>query len=192
MENTEITAIIFDCFGVLTTDTWLAFLDNLPPEADIGQARELNWQLNTGVIEQADFVKQIRELTGREIVEIEGVAKSEISKNVVLLDYIKELKQRGYKLAIMSNIASNWIQDTFLTSEEVELFDEMIFSYEVGMTKPDPRIYMLACERLRVSAHEVVMIDDIESYVEAARTEGMAGIVYSDFAQMKDELEAIL
>jgi FMN phosphatase YigB (HAD superfamily) len=43
-----------------------------------------------------------------------------------------------------------------------------------------------------VSAHEAVMIDDIESYVEAAKAEGMAGIVYNDFVQMKSELEAIL
>jgi epoxide hydrolase-like predicted phosphatase len=192
VENTEITAIIFDCFGVLTTDTWRAFLDKLPPETDTDRARELNRQLNSGLIDHADFVQQIRELTGKDIVEIENVAKSEISKNEVLLNYIRELKERGYKLAIMSNIASNWIRDTFLTPEEIELFDEMIFSYEVGMTKPDPRIFMLACERLRVSAHEAVMIDDIESYVEAAKAEGMAGIVYNDFVQMKSELEAIL
>lgn len=185
-------AIVFDCFGVLTTDTWRAFLDSLPEDAKISECRDLNRQLNAGLIDHPEFVEQIRELTGKEIVEIETMAKSEITKNEVLLAYIKELKQRGYKLAIMSNIASNWIRDSFLTPDEQELFDEMIFSYEVGMTKPDSRIYMLVCERLRVSTHEAVMIDDIERYVEAAKGEGMAGIVYSDFAQLKRELETIL
>lgn len=187
-----IKAIIFDCFGVITTDSWRAFCDSLPPEADVERARELNRQLDSGLLDHDSFVQQIYELTGRRPVDVEKLLDNEISKNTALLEYIGELKQRGYEIGMLSNIASNWIRESLLTPAEQALFDEMIFSYEVGMTKPDPRIFLLICERLRVGTHEAVMIDDIEQYCEAAKVEGLAAIHYSDLKQLKHDLEQIL
>ncbi|CAN5612214.1 hypothetical protein BH23PAT1_BH23PAT1_0580 [soil metagenome] len=186
-----IKAIIFDCFGVLTTDSWRAFLDGLPPEADKVRARELNHQLDAGLITMEEFLEQVQEVTGHKPIQVENIIDNEVAKNTALLNYIKELKSK-YKIGMISNVATPWITDTFLTPEEQELFDEMIFSFEVGMTKPDRRIFMLACERLRIGPHEAVFIDDIESYCEVARGEGLAAIVYKDFSQMKKELEGIL
>jgi putative hydrolase of the HAD superfamily len=186
-----IKAVIFDCFGVLTTDTWRAFIDSLPPDAEITRARELNHQRDAGVIDHDEFIDQIFELTGSYPKDIERMSANEVVKNDALLSYIRNLKQ-DYTVGLISNIASNWIRESFLTAEEQELFDEMILSYEVGMTKPDPRIFMLACERLRISPEEAVLIDDVPGYCEAARAEKMHAIVYHDFKQMKSELEAIL
>jgi epoxide hydrolase-like predicted phosphatase len=186
-----IKAVIFDCFGVLTTDSWKAFLDTLPEGTDVARAKELNHQRDAGLIEHDDFMQQVFEITGRYPQDIERMTSSEVVKNTALLAYIKELKQ-DYAIGLISNIASNWIRESFLTAEEQERFDEMILSYEVGMTKPDPRIFMLACERLRVSPEEAVFIDDIPHYVEAARAEKLQAVVYRDFSQMKAELEAIL
>lgn len=187
-----IKAIIFDCFGVITTDSWRAFLDGLPPEVDRNRARELNRQLDAGFINRQEFLEQVHELTGQDPPQVEMLLDSEISKNVPLLDYAAELKQRGYSLAILSNIASNWIRESLLSQEEQDLFDEMVFSYEVGMTKPDPRIFLLMCERLRIGTHEAVMIDDVASYCDAAKAEGLSAITFTDLPQLKHELEHIL
>src|SRR5690606_31310012 len=97
-----------------------------------------------------------------------------------------------YKIGLLSNIATPWITDTFLTPEEQQLFDAMVFSYEVGMTKPDPRIFALTCKRLGVNPNQAVMVDDIERYCEAAKMEGMKAVVYKDFKQCKRDLEEIL
>lgn len=187
-----IQAIIFDCFGVLTTDTWRAFVDSLPPEVNSERARQLNRQLDAGLINHAEFKEQIFELTGREPVEVEKLLANEIVKNEALLEYIRELKGRGFKIGLLSNIASDWIRATLLTEAEAELFDEMVLSHEVGMTKPDRRMFLLICERLRVSSREAVMIDDISGYCEAARAEGLSAVVFEDNAQLKRELEVIL
>jgi HAD superfamily hydrolase (TIGR01509 family) len=186
-----IKALIFDCFGVLTTDSWRAFLDGLPPEADRQRARELNHQYDAGLISREEFLGQVEEATGGRPVEVERLLDNEVVKNKQLLDYIRRLK-KDHKIGLLSNIATNWIRDQFLEEAEQELFDEMILSFEVGMTKPDPRIFMLACERLRVGTHEAVLIDDIESYCEAARQEGLKAVVYRDFDQLKAELEPLL
>lgn len=186
-----IKAIIFDCFGVLTTDTWHVFLDSLPPGANVEAARELNRAYDAGFIGRETFLENVEAVTGHRPQEIEKLLSSEVVKNAPLLGYIRELKQR-YAIGMISNIASNWIRDAFLTDEEQALFDEMIFSYEVGMTKPDPRIYMLICERLRIGPHEAIMVDDIDRYVAAAKAEGLKGVVYKDFGQAKAEIDLLL
>jgi putative hydrolase of the HAD superfamily len=186
-----IRAIIFDCFGVLTTDTWRAFIDSLPPEADAEAARELNRAYDAGIISHEEFLSGVEEATGRRPQEVEKMLDNEVVKNTPLLDYIRELKKH-YAIGMVSNIATNWVRDKFLNPEEQGLFDEMIFSYEVGMTKPDPRIFMLACERLRVGPHEAIMIDDIDRYIAAAKAEGLKGVVYNNLDQTKTEIELLL
>lgn len=187
-----IKAIIFDCFGVLTTDTWRAFIDSLPDTADVQTARDLNRAMDAGMISKEEFLQGVKEATGMLPPEVENMLGGEIVKNKPLLTYIADLKQRGYKIGLISNISSNWIRDQLLTPEETALFDHMILSYEVGMVKPDPRIFILACERLRVAPQETVMIDDIDSYIAGAEGEGMHGIVYTDLDTLKQHLNLLL
>lgn len=186
-----IKAIIFDCFGVLTEEAWHSFLSTLSPE-HAAEAQSLMQQSSAGLMEYRDFIANVAELSGHSVPEISTLLRSENSKNLILLAYIEKLKCRGYTIGLLSNIANNWIRETFLTAHEQSLFDAMIFSYELGITKPDPRIFMLACERLRIGPHEAVMIDDIDRYIDAAKQEGLQGIVYTDFHQMKQDLEALL
>jgi epoxide hydrolase-like predicted phosphatase len=186
-----IKAIIFDCFGVITTDSWRAFVDSLPVE-QVEQARYLNRQRDLGIIDHDTFMKDVKNLTSRAPLDIEKQLKNEIVKNEALLGYIAELKKQGYKIGMLSNIATNWIRESLLVPAEQDLFDEMIFSYEVGMTKPDPRMFILMCERLRVSTHEAIMIDDVESYCEAAKAEGLSAITFKDLSQLKSELSTLL
>lgn len=113
-------------------------------------------------------------------------------KNTELLDYIRHLRGDSYKISMLSNIASDWIRESFLTPKEQELFDDMVLSFEVSMAKPDARIFQLACDRLAVSPPEVVFVDDSPSYCQAAQALGLQAIVFTDFRQMKQELDNIL
>lgn len=186
-----IQAIIFDCFGVLTADPWHAFRLSLPKEQQ-REATDLMHQYSGGFIDQAGFVGQVAAITGQNPQDIEILLNDGKSKNLPLLNYIGELKQKGYKIGLLSNIANNWIRDSFLTPDEQALFDEMIFSYEVGMTKPDARMFSLACERLGVEPEEAVMVDDIDSYCQAAKGEGLQAIVYENFTQFSGAIDSIL
>lgn len=185
-----IKAIIFDCFGVLTADSWHEFRLSLPTAMQ-PQASELNQQYCRGAITKQDFLESVAKLTGKSIEQIRQVIDNEHDKNNQLLAYIASLKPQ-YKIGLLSNVASNWIREHFLTAKEQALFDNMIFSYEVGLTKPDPRIFDLACQRLGVQPAEAVLIDDIERYCEAARKEGMQAIQYRDFKQVTIDLSHLL
>ena len=134
---------------------------------------------------------KVAELTNRSVAEVEKVIDNGTGKNRQLLDYIAELKA-DYKIGMLSNVASNWIRDNLLTGQEQQLFNDMIFSYEVGLVKPDSRIYQLAATRLNVIPDQCVYVDDIERYVQAAEQLGMKGIWYRNFKQLKTELSQLL
>ncbi len=187
-----IKAIIFDCFGVLTTDLWKEFCSTLPPGEIVQKAKDLNHQYDAGTITLDFFIRSVHELTGRDPKVIENIfTNTDSVKNDTLFQYIKLLKKR-YKIGILSNVATNWVRDYFLTPDEQQLFDTMVFSFETGIGKPDAEIYNTALQKLSVEPQQTVFIDDNRRYCVAADELGMKTVLYNDFQQMKKELEKIL
>ena len=186
-----IQAIIFDCFGVLTVDMWHAFLDSLPPEIDVQPLRDLNRAFDSGHISHDEFFGEVERLTGRPVPDIETVPDADVIKNVALLEHIRQLKP-DFKIGLLSNISGDWITRQLLTVDDQTLFDDMVFSYQVGMAKPDPRIYELICQKLEVDPTYAVMLDDVHRNVTAAQDIGMQGIVYKNFATYETELASLL
>jgi putative hydrolase of the HAD superfamily len=75
------------------------------------------------------------------------------------LDTLAELRRRGRRLALISVCT----QDVSLVWDETPLagaLDELVFSCDVGVSKPDPRIYGIACERLEVEPGECLFVGD--------------------------------
>lgn len=181
-------AIIFDCFGVLTADVWREFLAALPEEQR-ESASELNRAYDAGLISMNQFTTQVTGLTGQKPPSVE---QSPLPvKNLELLSYIKQLKQ-DYKIGMLSNIASDWITDSFLTPVEQTLFDDMIFSHHVRLIKPDVAIFELAASQLGVDPHDCVMIDDLERNCEGARRAGMSAVLYDNLVQAKADIDGLL
>jgi HAD superfamily hydrolase (TIGR01509 family) len=185
-----IQAIVFDCFGLLTTDLFKEFMATLPVEQR-NKASDLNHAYDRGDLTRDDFLRELKELSGREPQEVEHLSDKEIYKNTDLLNCIGELK-KDYMIGLLSNISTNWITDCFLDETEQELFDAFVFSYEIGATKPEPIMFETIAEKLGVSMDSIVMIDDTERYCTAAIELGMKAIWYQDFQQMKTELNKIL
>lgn len=185
-----IKAIIFDCFGVLTTDLWKEFVSTLNAD-DKQPARDLNRALDAGFITTAEFYEQIQKVTGRHPKTVEELINADQDKNILLLDYIKELKSK-YKIGLLSNVSSDWVKTTLLSHKDQQLFDDILLSYEVKLVKPDPKIFHIACERLSVEPQECIFIDDGEYNLSGAIAVGMKTILYKEFAQFKSDLEKIL
>jgi HAD superfamily hydrolase (TIGR01509 family) len=68
----------------------------------------------------------------------------------------------------------------------------IIYSHEVGMSKPDPRIYALASERLGVQPGEMVFLDDVPLMVDAARQAGLQAVLFTTTQQAIADIEALL
>ena len=70
--------------------------------------------------------------------------------------------------------------------------DLIVYSHEAGMSKPDPRIYQLACDGLGVPAADMVFLDDLPENVTAARQAGMHGVLFEGTGQALADIQALL
>jgi putative hydrolase of the HAD superfamily len=107
----------------------------------------------------------------------------------VMLEAVRRIRTAGLLAGAITN---NWITEDEGTGVLRDRFDVFVESAVVGIRKPDPRIYLLACEQLGVRPPEAVFLDDIGSNLKAARDLGMATIRVADPDAALVELEGLL
>ena len=189
------------------------YFDHMITARALGGLLELNGDYVYDVIEESgivddyvigktsdgDFYDQvIALLVGKHTVGFEEFA--EIWGNIFIpngemIHTLREIKDR-VTLVLLSNTNNlhfAYIEKHFL--EVRELFgDRLILSHEVGLTKPDERIYQLALEAAGpdYGYSDCLYIDDIEKYVLAAQNLGMAGHVYSNHKQFEQYLQQLI
>ena len=106
-----------------------------------------------------------------------------------MLSAIAKLREHGFKVGALTNNWANEQGDTTPSGlHELDIFHAVIESAKVGLRKPDPRIYELACETLNVSPHDTVFLDDLGVNLKPARAMGMTTIKVLDATSALDEL----
>lgn len=107
-----------------------------------------------------------------------------------MLRAIRAIRARGLRVGALTN---NWATEAPRPPSPYRtLFDAFVESRAVGMRKPDPRIYRLVCEELRVEPARTVFLDDIGANLKPARGLGMATIKVADPDEALRELGALL
>lgn len=86
---------------------------------------------------------------------------------------VADVRFAGFKVALLSNVVTEWLPSWLSFAPAAEQVDEVIYSCEVGLRKPNPAIYRLASERLDVDLNEVLFLDDFKAMVDAASAVGM-------------------
>jgi epoxide hydrolase-like predicted phosphatase len=195
-------AAILDIGGVLEytpptghTAAWEAELGLAPGEID----RRMHdvWRAGSlGTISERDVHAALAERLALSPADVDrffaGVWEEYLgSLNAELTEWFAGLRPR-YRTGIVSNSFVGARERERERYSFEELTDTIVYSHEVGVAKPDPAIYRLACDRLGVRPEEAVFLDDREPAVEGARAVGMAGIVFRDNAQAIAEIERLL
>ncbi len=207
----RIRAVISDFGGVLTSpllDSFLAFQNSsgIPLEALGGAMAAMTarqgvnplFELETGRLSEATFLAELsRQLTddlGR-IVQLHGFAErylGELHPNQRIIDYMRDLRDRGYRMAICTNNIREWERLWRAKLPVDEIFDVVVDSSVVGTRKPEARIYEITLERLDVPAEAAVLVDDVEINCQAARELGMAAVWFKETQQAIAEIESVL
>jgi epoxide hydrolase-like predicted phosphatase len=195
-----IKAIVFDIGGVLEITPDLGVDAKWEKQLHL-EPGELNKRLaqvwkggSIGTISIEQVHKSIGEIMGwseAQVNEYMGDIWREYlgTLNVELADYFRGLRPK-YQTAIISN--------SFVGAREKEarhyqfdtICDFIIYSHEVGLRKPDPRIFELACERLSLRPEEIIFVDDHHEVYASAEAMGMYCIEFKDNAQTIAEIEA--
>jgi HAD superfamily hydrolase (TIGR01509 family) len=182
-----IKAVIFDCFGVLYTDSKRSLLDIVP----VNRRQELHdlfTSNNYGYFDKQTYLTQVADIVGRPEAEIADYIAHEHQLNSALIMVIAEQLKPAYKVGLLSNIGREWMDDFFTKHQLHELFDEVVLSGEEGVTKPSTVIFELMASRLGLSTSECLMIDDILENCEGAERAGMDAVHYTSNAELLDAL----
>ena len=193
--------IVFDAFGTLVK---------------IGNSRSpylklMKWQKQSGrkptskdaniIMSTNANLSQISNLFGNEIpVNLLAELNADLTLNLDSIELysdtvvvLQTLKNRGFKLALCSNLAMPYGEK--LKKILPDLFDELILSYEIGSIKPDIKIYEAIQMRLNYDMKDILFIGDNEILdVEKPRSLGMsARLIQRNEAQtLNDVLKDIL
>jgi putative hydrolase of the HAD superfamily len=109
--------------------------------------------------------------------------------NPVMVEWVRVLRRRGLKLAVLSNMSRTVGDYLRQTATWLEVFHHLCFSGELKMGKPDALIYHACLEALGVPASQALFIDDREVNITAAHAVGMPGIVFTTASALETELK---
>lgn len=210
-DRATITSIVFDFGGVIITPitrTIGTIAEGLGCSASdlhhilMGPQYESGdhpWhKLERGEIEQHQLQELLTPIAADHGVAFRGnevqllLQENVFEINHYVLDHIADLRGRGFKTALLSNSIREF-SPTLRQIVPVELFDAYIDSSDVGMRKPEPRIFHHTLESLGVAdpSHSI-FLDDFPGNLAGAQEIGMRTIHVTDPRTALEELEVSL
>lgn len=117
---------------------------------------------------------------------IEADARSWTDYREELWTLTRQFRARGGRTAFLSNGVPEMMARVRGERRLDDYFDVVLVSYEVGFTKPDPRIYELCLSRLGVPASAALFVDDRPENVDGARRVGIATVHFQGDTSMDD------
>ena len=210
--NTHVTTVVSDFGGVLTNHLVEAFTafqersDISMEQLGRGMQRVAErdgeyplFRLERGEVSEAQFLSNLswgleQELGHRpELHGFREIYFEALRPNEPMLDLMRELRDRGYRLAILTNNVREWEELWRAKLPLDEIFELIVDSAWVGMRKPDPAIYRLTLERLgEVEPSAALFVDDNELNVAAARELGMHAVHFRSNEQAIAEIREAL
>jgi putative hydrolase of the HAD superfamily len=149
-----------------------------------------------GTCSEAEWLKELQHTTGWDTSQIDAFMRDFWTvycgnPNPELAAYLAGLRPR-YRTALLSNSFVGARREEEQRFHFSALADPIIYSHEVGVAKPDERIYALTCERLDCAPDEIIFLDDAEANITAAREFGIHAIQFSDNTRAIADIEALL
>ena len=161
----------------------LVFENPVSKKATIGEA---------GIEELWEYVREALQLDPQKLAEFEVTFWSSDRVDEELIDFIQSLRQ-NYKIGLLSNA---FIDARPSLSKRfpglLNVFDEVVFSYEVKIAKPDPRIYSLMLDKLGLEPENAIFVDDFRENVEAAHALGIHAIQFRNSRQARQAVLEVL
>jgi len=108
-----------------------------------------------------------------------------------LLAFVKSLRGK-YRTVLLSNAWMDMRKNIARRFGSLDAFEMQVFSAEVGLRKPDPRIFQHVLDLLGADPEEIVFVDDFSENILAARKLGFRTIQFKNARQAKNELKALL
>jgi putative hydrolase of the HAD superfamily len=202
-----IEAVIWDFGGVLTTSPFEAFARfeaerGLPADIIRRTNAANHWENAWAKFERAEVdLETFDQLFAAESLalgaEVRGKDVLPLLSGDLRPEMVEALRRVGMRFrtgCITNNLPANSIGSkggrSLYVAEVMALFNHVIESAKIGLRKPDPRIYLMMTEALRVDPKHCVYLDDLGVNLKPARDMGMTTIKVLNASQAIAELEA--
>lgn len=189
-----IKAIVFDFGNVILSFDYRIFynkisVDQLKHKKNFSKILE---EYETGKINTDEFYNKCKKLLELDISqqEFENAFTSIFTHKHPIPELVKKLKP-NYKIGLISDINPLHLDNNLKKAINMDLFDSQSLSFEIGIKKPDKRIYEDCLSKLGVKAEECIYIDDIKWNAEGASKLGFYGIQYENYDQLIKELKKL-
>lgn len=161
----------------------LMFSDNLWHELDLAVMTydEIVRQYTDNYPEYADTIQWF--LSHGEFMHV---------KREDVWEKVHKLKEKGYKIYILSNYSENLFTKHTSDAPFIELADGVVVSYQIHLTKPDERIYRYLLDKYNLKAEECLFFDDRQENTEGAIKLGINAITITSKELLLEELDKIL
>jgi HAD superfamily hydrolase (TIGR01509 family) len=123
-----------------------------------------------------------------EVDDLKALARRNFTKVEGTEEVVTELKAAGYRLGLLSIHAREWIEHCEREHRHHRHFDVVVYSYECGLSKPDPAAYEYALAALGADPERTVFTDDNPEYVRGAEAVGIRSILFEDAEQLRARL----
>lgn len=193
----KIKAIIFDWAGVFCSPgepfshPAIATQTRLTSEEIGKQTEKIQQMYYTGAVNSGEFWKQIINFLGLTYLSETELRSAYLASYTIypeMLGLARVLKQK-YKTALLSNLTAEMMTEIKTKHSIRKYFHHTIFSNEVGLTKPNPKIFELVIKRLDVPIKNTVFIDDSQTNTKAAKQLGFHTILFENPIQCRRELK---
>ncbi len=191
-----IKAIIFDVGGVYMEGSSVDFINRAYEVLGIDKVITssdgvvFDEDYNKGLISYQDCFRKFFNVPifEEQMEKIAEIWQTTWAPTAEMLELIKHLKE-NYTLAILSN--SDLLNSSkYFRVGWYSYFNHLILSHELGILKPDERIYKITLDKLGLGGDECIFVDDQEKVLIPARKLGMETILFKSVGQLKEELKA--
>lgn len=194
-------ALLVDFGGVLTTNIWDSFAAFCAAEGlDPGTVKDLFRSdpealatlrmLERGELSDEEFESRFGAYLG--IDDRAGLIDrlfAGLGPDEAMLAAVRTAHAAGTPTGLISN---SWGTGIYERGNFDGLFETIVISGEVGLHKPEPEIYQLACERLGIAPGEAIFVDDLRENIAGAEAVGMTGVLHRDTARTIERCAELL
>jgi epoxide hydrolase-like predicted phosphatase len=149
--------------------------------------------LERGELEVPDFERKLAQALSENgsAVRAEGLLQRMFTGLELLEESMVGLVRRAKAAGLRTALLSNSWGNEYPREGWDTLFDAVVISGEVGMRKPEARIYRHVLDLLGLEPQQAVMVDDLPPNVRGAVEVGMVGVLHESYEQTRTELEAV-
>lgn len=185
--------IIFDCFGVLTSEVapiWLRrYFDDFTADK-IHQSIIVDG--DKGILTADQVFKELSLIVDEPAEDILNDWIDIATLHEDLIEYIKVLREKGFKTAFLSDSAYGYTKKIIDKYNFENLFDSIFVSSEIGLLKSNPEMFKHVLDTFKIEPENAIMVDDRQSNLNTAEKVGIRGVLYKDTQSFKEILETIL